>query len=74
MRLDARDRRVAPRRLEEIALGVAEMSLLAAALKLASAHRLGSDTGELLAQLERSACFYETAEMEAVAARQAVRS
>lgn len=74
MKLDATDRRVAPRRLEEIALSVAEMSLLAAALKLASAHRLGADTTELLAQVERSACFYETAERDAIASRQVVRT
>lgn len=74
MRLDARDRRQAPRRAEEVALSVAEMSLMAAALKLAAAYRRGVSEPALLAQLERSATFYLACEMEAVAARQVVVS
>lgn len=68
------DRRQAPRRQEELTLLVMEVGLTASALKLASAFRRGEATPSLLAQLERAATLYETAEMEAVAARQAMAS
>lgn len=68
------DRRQAPRRQEELTLHVTEMTLAAAALKVARAWRRGESSPLLLAELERAATMYETAEMEALAARQVVAS
>lgn len=70
------DRRQAPRRQEEVVLHVAELGLMAAALKVASCRQRAA-TDELLPslqQLDRAAAGYLTAERDAVAARQEVTS